>query len=118
MLAPGWGQLFVYGRFMRGQPLSAELGGAKLVGRATTAARYKLYDLGERPALWYHGNIDVEGEIYRVSAPMFKQLDRLMGPEYERSTVHVNGGYIDCYFCKKEPENARVIWSGDWRRRI
>ena len=67
--------LFVNGTLMRGEPLHRNLAGAKFLGSAKTAARYRLFSVHDvHPAMVRQTSglgVAVKGELYRLS---MKQL--------------------------------------------
>jgi len=67
--------LFVYGTLRRGADNHAQLGGSRMLGRASTAAAYELVDMGGYPALLEAGRVSVVGELYEVGSTLGRQLD-------------------------------------------
>jgi gamma-glutamylcyclotransferase (GGCT)/AIG2-like uncharacterized protein YtfP len=72
--------LFVYGTLKTGQPANHHLAGARCVGPAVTAPKYRLHGMGWHPAMVRddENGLAVEGEIWNVGAEMIPALD-----EYE-----------------------------------
>ena len=68
-------ELFVNGTLMRDLPLHANLAGATFIGEAMTAPRYRLYSIDDRhPGMFEvaQGGVAVRGELYRISAAIWK----------------------------------------------
>lgn len=84
--------LFVYGSLKGGLAHHRELRGAKLVGPARTAPRYRLLDLGRYPALAMGGSRAVLGELYRVSPDLLLCLDEFEGDDYLRAEIKLDDG--------------------------
>lgn len=115
-------RVFVYGTLMRGGRYHRLLRGARHVGEARTALGYQLYDLGPYPAMRREGQGVVIGELYEVSPAMLVALDRLEGhPDYYlRQPIELEGGeQVTSYLFvdRDELATARIVTSGDWRRR-
>lgn len=115
-------RVFVYGTLMRGGRYHALMAGAELVGEAFSAPGYRLYDLGPYPAMREEGEGEVIGEIYDVDDATLAELDRLEGhPDYyRRARVRLaDGSEVTSYLFVDERElvGAKVVASGDWRRR-
>ncbi len=72
--------VFVYGSLKRGWGLHQLLRTAEFLGTATTKPLYRLFDLGQYPALveWPVG-LGIEGELYRVDAECLAALDDAEG---------------------------------------
>ncbi len=72
--------VFVYGTLKRGDCRHQFLAGSKFLGLATTAAGYRLFDLGEYPAMVEDaGGGQIEGELYEVSDATLRVLDDVEG---------------------------------------
>ncbi len=127
--APSPAHLFVYGTLMTGERSHHFLTQhrARLVGRGQT--RGVLYDIGPYPGL-RRGQRTVQGEVFEIaSATIFDALDPwedfegygLPGSVYWRvlAEVEVAGRALTAwtYRYEQEPAGARIVPSGDWRRR-
>lgn len=70
--------VFVYGTLKRGDCRHRYLAGSHFCGRAVTAPGYRLFDLGSFPGLVESTTgACVEGELYRVTAPLLRVLDEV-----------------------------------------
>ena len=59
--------LFVYGTLKRGQPRHRYLAGQTFVASAVTRPIYRLFNVGDYPALVRHSEgRSIEGELWRV----------------------------------------------------
>lgn len=102
--------VFVYGTLKRGHQRSHALAGQTFIGPASTAADYRMFDLGDYPGLIEvePGTGDqVQGEIYRVDQGCLRQLDQIEAVDqglYERREIRIfqsfgtSGGLIAAYF--------------------
>jgi gamma-glutamylcyclotransferase (GGCT)/AIG2-like uncharacterized protein YtfP len=73
--------LFVNGTLMRGDVLHGNLEGARFLGEAQTAPRYRLFSIGDvHPGMVPATNdgVSVAGEIYELE---LEHLERLVGAE-------------------------------------
>ena len=91
--------LFVYGTLMRGECRSRHLAGATFVGEARTAAGYRLYDVGEYPALVTAGfGGSILGELWQVTDERMLALDEIEGVNeglYRRQTIRLEPPHHD-----------------------
>ncbi len=72
--------LFVYGTLKRGQPRHRYVAGQTFVGTAATLPLYRLYNVGEYPALVRHAEgRSIEGELWQVDDSCLRILDRVEG---------------------------------------
>jgi gamma-glutamylcyclotransferase (GGCT)/AIG2-like uncharacterized protein YtfP len=85
--------LFVYGTLKRGQPRHRYLAGQAFVGGAVTRPFYRMFNVGEYPALIRHPEgRSIEGELWVVDGPCLSSLDRVEGCDvglYARQTVEL-----------------------------
>ena len=85
--------VFVYGTLKRGQQRNHVLANQTFIGPATTAADYRMYDLGSYPGLIEveSGSGDqIQGEIYRIDPTCLRQLDQIEAVDqglYERREI-------------------------------
>ena len=85
--------VFVYGTLKRGHQRNHALVNQTFIGSATTAADYRMYDLGSYPGLIEveSGSGDqIQGEIYRVDLACLRQLDQIDAVDqglYERREI-------------------------------
>lgn len=110
--------VFVYGTLLRGEDNHRLLDRARYLGDARTTASFTLLDLGAWPAMIAGGSV-VHGELYGVDAATLRELDELEGhpDEYRRTAIELADGRTADAYLLVEPVGARVIDSGDWRRR-
>jgi len=76
--------LFVYGTLKRGDVRAPLLHGQTFLGEARTAARYRLFNTGEYPALVEAESVglagrSIHGELWRVDAGCLARLDEEEG---------------------------------------
>ena len=85
--------VFVYGTLKRGHQRNHLFANQTFVGPATTAANYRMYDLGDYPGLIELGpgaGDRIQGEIYQVDPNCLRQLDKIEAVDqglYERRKV-------------------------------
>jgi gamma-glutamylaminecyclotransferase len=73
-------RLFVYGTLKRGQSRHRYLAGQSFVGAACTGPLYRLYNVGEYPALVRSADgLAIEGEVWDVDEACLRILDRVEG---------------------------------------
>jgi gamma-glutamylaminecyclotransferase len=85
--------LFVYGTLKRGQSRHRYLAGQAFVAVARTRPLYRLFNVGEYPALVRHQEgRSIEGELWEVDEACLRALDRVEGCEsglYAREPVEL-----------------------------
>jgi|SRR5580700_10110863 gamma-glutamylcyclotransferase (GGCT)/AIG2-like uncharacterized protein YtfP len=85
--------LFVYGTLKRGQPRHGFLAGQAFVANVATRPVYRLFNVGEYPALVQrHEGRSIEGELWEVDETCVCTLDRVEGCEsglYAREPVEL-----------------------------
>jgi gamma-glutamylaminecyclotransferase len=83
--------LFVYGTLKRGQTRHPFLAGQTFVASATTRPSYRMFNVGEYPALVVHREgRSIEGELWKIDEACLRTLDRVEGCEsgvYTRESV-------------------------------
>jgi gamma-glutamylcyclotransferase (GGCT)/AIG2-like uncharacterized protein YtfP len=94
-------RLFVYGSLRRGRENHDELAGARYVGPARTAPRYRLVQKEGYRAL-IEGDRAIEGELYDIDDQVMTRLDEFEGTGYVRATVMLADG-----------SSAFAYWSAD-----
>lgn len=100
----------------------------RLLGKATTAMRFTMHDLGSFPACVPGGPAPVKGEVWEVTDAGLAALDRLEGYRphstdgglYDRREVRLRGGSKALmYFMPTAPAYSAMhlgtVPSGDWR---
>ena len=115
-------ELFVNGTLMRGDILHANLEGARFLGEARTASRYRLYSIGDvHPGMIpaTSDGVAVAGELYRLQ---LEHLERLVEAEPAGlgiGVVELAGGErtLGVFWVATElPESAIDISAfGGWR---
>jgi gamma-glutamylcyclotransferase (GGCT)/AIG2-like uncharacterized protein YtfP len=89
--------LFVNGTLMRGLGLHANLDGADFLEACRTAARYRLYSIGDvHPGMFEvtHGGVSVQGELYRVPDDVLERLEAGEPPGLYRGPVALLDGRL------------------------
>jgi gamma-glutamylaminecyclotransferase len=85
--------LFVYGTLLRGECRQDRLAGEEFVGAAATAPEYRLYDVGEYPALVVADRgTSIAGELWLVGDEALRELDDVEGVDeglYARQPVRL-----------------------------
>jgi gamma-glutamylcyclotransferase (GGCT)/AIG2-like uncharacterized protein YtfP len=74
--------LFVYGTLKRGQPRHPFLASQTFVAVAVTRPLYRMFDVGDYPALVRHSaGRSIEGELWEVDEDCVRMLDRVEGSD-------------------------------------
>lgn len=110
--------VFVYGSLRKGFHNHSLLKHSQCVGEAQTKGT--MYDLGAFPAVDYHSNQDVHGELYEIDEGTLARLDRLEGHPnfYHRVEVDTTAGPALMYVLEKDQLAIYpTIPSGDWAQR-
>ncbi len=83
--------LFIYGTLKRGGSNHVYMRGQRFVAEASTAAHYRLHDMGGYPGMVSAENgLSITGEIWEVDAEGLTRLDELEdieGGEYVREVI-------------------------------
>lgn len=117
--------LFLNGGGMRGGPLNHQLQGAPLVGRASSAPKYRFYSVGDRfPAMdeVATGGRAVLGEVYDVSLEVLRMhLIPAEPPELELGLIELADGASCLATVLRKPYQGGddlidISEVGDWRR--
>ena len=88
-------RFFICGSALTGQPDHKNLGEAKLVGAAQTAAKYRLHSVrGEHPGIYEasQGGISIKGEIYEMSEAQHAHLISTEPPDLYESPIELEDG--------------------------
>lgn len=92
--------VFVYGTLQTGRRLHRHLAGQKLVGKARTAPRYRMYRIDWFPglvdAMTDTGGIEVHGEVWDVDEKTLAVLDEVEDVEsglYERKLIQLQSPF-------------------------
>jgi gamma-glutamylcyclotransferase (GGCT)/AIG2-like uncharacterized protein YtfP len=88
-------ELFVNGTLMRGLGLHANLAGAEFLEACRTAARYRLFSIGDvHPGMFEvaDGGVSVEGELYRVPDDVLQRVEAGEPPGLYRGLVQLSDG--------------------------
>jgi len=114
--------LFVNGTLMRGQPLHRNLLGAKFLGEAITAPRYRLYSIRDQhPGMFEtdQGGVAVRGELYNLSDEIWARVEAGEPPGLYCGVVELQDGRIvDGILYPRhlaEDANRDISDFGDWR---
>ena len=115
-------ELFVNGTLMRGLALHENLDGAEFLEATRTAARYRVYSIGDvHPGMFEvdEGGVEVAGELYRVPRPVLERVEAGEPPNLYRGPVQlVDGREVQGILYPREmaEANGRDISDyGDWR---
>jgi gamma-glutamylcyclotransferase (GGCT)/AIG2-like uncharacterized protein YtfP len=85
--------VFVYGTLKRGQARHRFLAGQTFVASATTRPTYRMFNVGEYPALVvHHEGRSIEGELWEIDEACLRTLDRVEGCDlglYARESVEL-----------------------------
>jgi gamma-glutamylcyclotransferase (GGCT)/AIG2-like uncharacterized protein YtfP len=106
------GILFVYGTLKKGFDNHHYLNGADYLGTGTVQG-YQLLDLGEYPGC-FPGDRILPVEIYRISAEMLSEIDRLeeVPDLYHRKRVTAEGGEEGwIYILNGDPDSLKSSYS-------
>jgi AGZA family xanthine/uracil permease-like MFS transporter len=91
-------ELFVNGTLMRGLVLHANLAGAEFLEACQTAARYRLYSVGDvHPGMFEvdgERGVAVAGELYRVPDDVLERVEAGEPPGLYRGPVHLSDGRV------------------------
>jgi gamma-glutamylcyclotransferase (GGCT)/AIG2-like uncharacterized protein YtfP len=114
--------LFVNGTLMRGQPLHMNLEDAKFLGEARTAPRYRLYSIADRhPGMFEapDSGISVHGELYEVSAQVWRRIAAGEPPNLYKGPVELQDGTtVDGILYPRElaqGQHRDISTFADWR---
>ncbi len=118
-------ELFVNGTLMRDLPLHHHLRGAEFLGEMRTAARYRLFSIGdEHPGMFEvpSGGVAVVGELYRLSAELCRQVQDGEPPGLYVGDVQLEDGRIvSGVLCERrlaEGHHKDISGFGGWRRYV
>ena len=109
-------QVFVYGTLKRGQRNFHQMRDAAFVGEHVTVARYTMFCFDTYPAVCLNGSSAITGEVFRVSAPRLRALDRFEGhPEYyRRIQIDTEHGRAWMYVMQRDLCRGRKRLDGHW----
>ena len=84
----------IYGTFMHGQSGHGNLAGARFVGPAQTAARYRLWFVdGRWPALVpAEDGVEIDCELYELDEALLAQLTQIEPPGWVRAPIELADG--------------------------
>ena len=89
--------LFVNGTLMRGLKLNANLAGATFLGEFLTAAKYRIFSIGDvHPGMFEvaEGGISVPGELYDLPDEVWERVEAGEPPHLYRGPVELADGRI------------------------
>jgi gamma-glutamylcyclotransferase (GGCT)/AIG2-like uncharacterized protein YtfP len=120
---PATVELFVNGTLMRGDVLHRNLDGSRFIAEARTAARYRLFSIGDvHPGMIETAGADgvsVAGELYEVDLTHLERLIASEPPGLGIAVVELADGKrsLGVFWVAGElPESASDISDyGDWR---
>ncbi len=116
-------ELFVNGTLMRGLALNHNLEGAEFLEGTRTAARYRVYSIGDdlHPGMFEvdQGGVEVAGELYRVPADVLAVVEAGEPPNLYRGPVRlVDGREVSGILYPRElaeRDGRDISEYGDWR---
>lgn len=88
-------RFFICGSAMRGQPDHGNLGGARLLGEALTAPRYRLHSVLDRhPGIYEvaEGGVSIAGELYELTEQQHRDLLASEPPDLYEGTIVLSDG--------------------------
>lgn len=89
-------RFFICGSALTGQPDNPNLGGAKLLGPARTAAKYRLHSVkdGWHPGIYRvdEGGVSILGELYELTNEQHAQLMAGEPPDMYQVTIEMEDG--------------------------
>ncbi|HVA28963.1 MAG TPA: gamma-glutamylcyclotransferase [Candidatus Baltobacteraceae bacterium] len=89
-------RFFICGSALTGQPDHKNLGDAKLLGPARTAAKYRLHSVkdGWHPGIYAvdHGGISILGEVYELTTEQHAKLMAGEPPDMYQATIEMEDG--------------------------
>ena len=121
-------KLFIYGTIKRGQCRADVMRGQKFLGSVKLVPMYKMFNLGQFPALVKVPGLDngpmIEGELWEVDEDCIRRLDMIEGAPsfYRRQEVQVAGNlagqedeslYVESYLYQgdiSDLEDVGVSW--------
>lgn len=117
--------LFVYGTLMRGESRHRHLAGQTFVAEAQTQPDYRLFNVGDFPALVSASpGRPIAGELWLVSDETLRELDDVEGTDeglYARVPVHLPSPFdnvvAETYIYLQSVDGLPEI-NGNWRDRI
>ena len=106
----------VYGTFGRGQPGHGRLAGARFVGEARTAPRYRLFLVdGRWPALVPdEDGVEIPCELYEADEALLSELAHVEPPGWERATLELADGLVVDAFVGGRELAARGVDISDY----
>jgi len=109
--------VFVYGTLREGEENYPLLADSKFLGKAVSARKFTMVDLGDYPAVIQQGDSAISGEVYVISIDTLAKLDILEEyPDcFQRITVSTPYGDTWMYVLGNMPESfVSQIEGGDW----
>ena len=117
-------KLFIYGTIKRGQCRADVMRGQKFLGSVKLVPMYKMFNLGQFPALVKVSGLDngpmIEGELWEVDEDCIRRMDMIEGAPsfYRRQEVQVAGQeveslYVESYLYQgdiSDLEDVGVSW--------
>lgn len=88
-------RFFICGSALRGQPDHKNLGGAKFLGEARTAPRYRLYSVRDQHPGIYEvatDGISIAGELYEFTPEQYKHLMENEPPDLYEAPIVLDDG--------------------------
>lgn len=100
-----------YGSFMRGHPGHANLEGARFIEAVETAPRYRLFSMGDYPALLPvdEGGVAIAGELYDVPDDVWNRVLAAEPPELVEREVELSDGRVVGCMLAASPEAVAEV---------
>lgn len=97
-------KIFVYGTLKSGFSANHYLSNSRLMGKAVTRPRYRIYSHGWFPMLnQVENGIGIHGEVWQVSPDDLRRIDCYEGPGFEKKPIELEVPFsqenVYAYFC-------------------
>ncbi len=114
--------VFAYGSLRKGEADHPALEGAKFLGQAFTAPRYRMVDLNVYPAMIEFPGHRVFGELYQVTREIRRRLDVLKEVPvlFQRIRIELEDGReVETYAMREnQVPGRRRLRTPDWKQRF
>lgn len=111
--------LAVYGTLRRNHSRNNALIGCEFVGEVLTEEPFKMYDLGQFPAIIRGGDSPIVVDLYKVDQQTVSLCDAIEGHPifYRRETTTIDNKPVEIYVIQQDVSPYPQILSGDWNER-
>lgn len=114
----------VYGTLRQGCGNNRLIKDADFMGTFKSEPVYSMYSLGGFPGLKENGSTAITLEVYAVNTEEARNVDNLEGYSkgvtpyfYDKKNIETPWGVAGIYIYVREPNEDRLITSGDWMKR-